>query len=204
MKKLIILSCLMATLTAQAVLAQEKKELKLNSLSLSSGEGPLSNGLFFEAYFSRGNDILNVSLGERDMYFIYLKGLGSRFNIGPSFEFYYNLPLLGIMATATPIKSEDFSLSTTTWTGISAGEFGGKADLANWQYLFFWQSLDASYKNISATAAIMNFNGTWGHLVDLKYRQRINDHWKLFGSSGYSWYEDGKALLKLGVIYEFK
>lgn len=50
----------------------------------------------------------------------------------------------------------------------------------------------------------MNFNGTWGPLVDFKYRQPITDNWKLFSSAGYSWYEDGKALLKLGVIYEFK
>jgi len=112
--------------------AQEKKELKLSSLSLSSGEGPLSNGLFFEANFSHGNNILNVSLSERDMYFIYLKRIGSRLYIGPSFKFYYNLPLLGIMAIATPIKLGDFSISTTTWSGISAGEFGDKADLTNW------------------------------------------------------------------------
>lgn len=137
MKKLIPLLMLTMLVFNQPSSAQDDTKLKLNSLSLSSGEGPLSNGLFFEAYFSRGNDILNVSLGERDMYFIYLKGLGSRFNIGPSFEFYYNLPLLGVMAVATPIKTADFSISTTTWTGISAGEFGSKADLANWQYLFF-------------------------------------------------------------------
>ncbi len=204
MKKLILFYLVIAILIACPATAQEKNELKLSSLSLSSGEGPLSNGLFFEAYFTKGNDILNASLGERDMYFIYLKGFGSRFNIGPSFEFYYNLPLLGVMAVTTPIKTADFSINTTTWTGISAGEFGGKADLANWQYLFFWQSIDIAYKNFSATAAIMNFNGTWGPLVDFKYRQPITENWKLFGSAGYSWYEEEKALFKLGVIYEFK
>ena len=205
MKKLIITVLTVALLIVclSTYGQEEKKELKLESLMATSGEGPLSNGFFLEVYFSRGNDILNVSLGERDMYFIYLKGLGSKFHIGPSFEFYYNLPLLGVMAVATPIQTKNFSLGGMTWTGISAGEFGDKADLTNWGYLFFWQSIDFGYKNLTATAAIMNFNGTWGHLVDFKYRQPITDNWKLFGSAGYSWYEDGKALLKLGVIYEF-
>ncbi len=202
--KTIMVATILLIFTIVTYAQDEKKKFEPESLMASSGEGPLSNGIFLEAYFSYGNDILNASLGERDMYFIYLKGLGSKFHIGPSFEYYYNLPLLGVMTVITPIQTKSFSLGATTWSGMSAGEFGGKADLGNWKYLFFWQSVDASYKNFTATAAVMNFNGTWGHLVDFKYRQPVTDNWKLFSSAGYSWYEDGKPLLKLGVIYEFK
>lgn len=174
------------------------------SISLSTGEGPLSNGLFLEATFSKGKDIINVSLGERDMYAVYLKGFGSRFNIGPSLEWYHNTPLAGVMAFSTPIKSKNFSIGTMTWGGYSAGKPDEKIQILGWHWLFFWQSVDINYKNFSSTAAIIEFDGKWGPLVDFKYKQPITKkNWQLFTSAGYSWYEDGKALLKMGLIYNF-
>jgi hypothetical protein len=177
-----------------------QKEIKVTSLSLSSGEGPLSNGIFFEGNFARGNDIINISLGERDMYLLYLKGIGKKFSVGPSFEYFHNVPLLGIMANSTPLTAGKLSIGTMTWTGVSAGNPDEKIQLLNWRFLFFWQSIDLNYKNLTATGAIMYFND-WGPLIDIKYRQPINKKFTLFTSAGYSFYRDGKALLKLGITY---
>lgn len=202
MKKTILIA-LTISFCSLITLAQEtpNKEIKLSSVSLSSGEGPLSAGIFVEANFARGNDVINLSIGERDMYVVYLKGFGKRFSIGPSFEYYYNVPLLGVMAFSTPIQAGDFSIGTMTWSGVSAGIPGEKVELLNWGFRFFWQSGDFNYKNFTATGAILYYD-TWGPLVDFKYRQPITKNWSIFGSAGYSWYQDGKALLKIGITYK--
>lgn len=179
-------------------------QVKFESASLSSGQGPLSSGLFFETNFSfESGDALSISLGNEDMYIIYLKSLSQRGRLltGGSFEYYYNVPTLGYVLLITPIKSKNFSLSTFTWTGISAGNPGEKVELLNWDYLFFWQSLDLSYKSLSLTSAILNFQGDWGHLFDLKYTQKINSEFSSFISGGYNFFKDGKALMKIGVTY---
>lgn len=178
-----------------------KKEVKLSSLSLSSGEGPLSNGVFAEVNFSRGNDVINASISASDMYFVYLKGIGKRISIGPSFEYFLNVPVLGIMGFITPVQTEKFSIVSMTWSGISAGVPGEKVEPFNWGYRFFWQSLDFTYSRFTMTGAILNYD-TWGPLVDFKYKQPLTPKWNLFASTGYSWYGDGKALLKLGITYK--
>ncbi|HZJ41601.1 MAG TPA: hypothetical protein VFD51_01110 [Patescibacteria group bacterium] len=182
----------------------KKKDVKLTSLSLSSGQGPLSSGIFFEANFLvKNKDLFNVSLGEKDMYALYLKSFSPNNNlmIGPSIEYYYNIPTIGIMAVISPINGA-FSLSGMTWGGISAGNPEEKVELLNWRYLFFWQSVTASYKNFSLTAAILNFDYNWGHLFDFKYIQPINKEFSIFSSAGYSFFADGQALLKIGITFK--
>ena len=179
-------------------------QVKFESASLSSGHGPLSYGIFGEINFSiNSRDVLNISLGNDDMYIMYLKSLSksSRIFTGASVEYYYNVPTLGYVLLTTPIKAGNFSLSPFTWTGISAGNPGEKVELLNWGYLFFWQSLDLSYKSLSLTSAILNFQGDWGHLFDLKYTQKLNENFSAFTSGGYSFFGDGKALMKIGITY---
>jgi len=133
MKKLIIFFFL--TISGLAF-----SQLKFESASLSSGHGPLSSGVFFESNFSFNNgDALNITLGNDDMYVMYLKSLsksGRLFTDG-SVEYYYNVPTLGAILISTPIKGDNFSVSTFTWTGISAGNPGEKVQLLSWSYLFF-------------------------------------------------------------------
>ncbi len=179
-------------------------QVKFESASLSSGHGPLSSGLFFESNFSLSNgDAVNVSLGNEDMYIMYLKSLSKsgRLFTGGSLEYYYNVPTLGYVLLTTPIKTGNFSASTFTWTGISAGNPGEKVELLNWGYLFFWQSANLSFKGLTLTGAILNHQGDWGHLFDLKYTQKLNENFSAFTSGGYSFFGDGKALMKIGVTY---
>lgn len=199
----ILIMMLVSIFFVANIYAQDEK-VKPISMWVTTGEGPLSDGPFLEANFAKGKDIINVSLGLQDMYAVYLKGFGSRFNVGPSLEWYHNVPLVGLMAFSTPIKAGNFSVGTMTWGGYSAGNPDEKVELLNWHWLFFWQSVDLNYKNFTATGAILEYDGNWGPLVDFKYKQPITKkHWQLFTSAGYSWYEDGKALLKMGLIYNF-
>lgn len=198
MQKLMIV--VLSLLVSVSVFSQ----VKFESASLSSGHGPLSSGLFAEGNFSLNNgDALSISLGNEDMYIMYLKSLSKsgRLFTGASVEYYYNVPTLGYVFITKPIQAGNFNLSTFTWTGISAGNPGEKVELLNWDYLFFWQSLDLSYKSLSLTSAILNFQGDWGHLFDLKYTQKINSEFSSFISGGYNFFKDGKALMKIGVTY---
>jgi hypothetical protein len=196
MKKIIFV--LLAICIGFTVNAQPKeKKVELSSLSLSSGKSPLSAGLFFEANFNLGNDVINVSLGERDLYAIYLKGIGSKFHIGPSFEYFYNVPVLGAMAIWEPWKF----FSTFTWTGISAGTPDMKVELLNWRFLFFYQSLDFHVWRFTASAVMMYYDG-WRKIVDFKYVQPISEKFSIFTSAGYDFYKEGSALLKIGIMYK--
>ncbi len=204
MKKISLLLSLailfLSTLSAFSQ-TEAKKEIKLSSASLSSGEGPLSNGVFAEANFSRGNDVINVSISASDMYIVYLKGIGKRVTIGPSFEYFLNVPVVGIMGFVTPVQREKFSITAMTWSGVSAGIPGEKVQPFNWGFRFFWQSIDFSYTRFTLTGAVLYYD-SWGPLVDFKYKQPLTPKWGLFASAGYSWYCDGKTLLKLGITYK--
>jgi len=199
MKKLMIFffSCFVSGLAFSQV--------KFESGSLSSGHGPLSSGLFAEFNFSiNSRDALCIFLGNEDMYIMYLKSLSQKGRLftGVSVEYYYNVPTLGYVFITKPIQTANFGLSTFTWTGISAGNPGEKVELLNWGYLFFWQSADLSFKGLTLTGAILNYQGDWGRLVDLKYTQKLNQEFSMFISGGYNFFRDGKALMKIGVTYK--
>lgn len=197
MRKIILFLAVIASLMVNA--QEVKKEVKISSLSLSSGNGPLSAGLLFEANFTRGDDLFNLTLGERDMYAFYLKStLNKKLLIGPCLEYYHNVPTLSGIAIASPIKN----FSTFSWLGYSTGKPDMKVELANWQFLFFYQSLDFTYQRIGISGAIMYFQG-WIPMLDFKYRQPIMDKVNLFTSAGYNFSGSGSALLRLGIIYNW-
>jgi hypothetical protein len=111
-------------------------------------------------------------------------------------EYYYNSPTLGAMGILNPIKN----ITATSWFGFSAGHYGQKIELTNWQFLFFWQQLDYNYKRFTATGVILHFEA-WHKILDFKYKQPLNDHFSLFTSAGYDFYGKGKNLLKIGITY---
>jgi len=177
---------------------EKKDSIKLSSISLSSGDGVLSQGLLFESSFSRGEDIINLYLGERDLAISYLKSfLNQKLFAGPVLEYYLNLPTIGIQMVTSPIKN----VSTFSWLGFSAGAPGEKVDFAKWQYLFYYQSVDYTLKRFTLSAIIMEYKG-WQPIIDVKYRQPIMKNIDFFGSVGYNFFKDGRALFKLGIVYK--
>jgi hypothetical protein len=179
--------------------AQEVKDsVKLSSLSLSSGDGVLSQGLLFESGFTYGKDLINLYLGERDLAVSYLKSFaGEKIYAGPVLEYYQNLPTLGAQLITMPIKN----VLTFSWVGFSAGNPGEKVNFAKSRYLFYYQSVDYTYKRFSLSGIIMEYGG-WQPIVDLKYKQPIMKHVELFTSAGYNFFGAGHTLLRLGITYK--
>lgn len=195
MKKLmIIVSAILISFGATA-----QNEFKLSSIGLSSGKGPLSSGVFVETNFTKGDDYFTVSLGERDLYAVYLKSFfKGKIHIGPCMEYFQNVPTVSIMAVTNPFKN----VSTLSWSGYSAGAPNAEVQLLKWRYLFFYQSADFTFKRVTATGAIMWY-GDWQPIADLKYTQPLNKNISGWISSGYKFYKDGEALLKIGLVYKF-
>ncbi len=202
MKKSILIFIILITAT---LVQAEEKLFNINSISLSSGEGALSSGLFFEAIFNRNDDLFGIYLGERDICVYYLKPFfNNKVYIGPSWEYFFNTPTLGLMLMTSPYTSENgnFRISTFSWTGISAGTPLEEIDLLNWRYLFLFNSIALSYRNISVNTAVMWFD-TWGKLFEFKYSKSIMENTEIFTTAGYSWYGDEKYLFKFGIKYQF-
>jgi hypothetical protein len=175
-----------------------KKEVKFISGSASTGQDALSSGVLLEFNFSRGEDVINLTLGERDLYVSYLKStLNKKLLIGPCLEYFHNVPTVSTIAISFPIKN----VSTFSWLGYSAGNPDSKVELTKWRFLFFYQSVDYTLKRFTATGAIMYFDG-WQQLVVFKYQQPVTKNINLFTSAGYNFFKEGTALLKLGITYK--
>jgi len=183
-----------------ALTAQGQKKIEGQNLSISSGKGALSSGILFNANFKRGNDLLNFTLGERDIYLTYMKKIG-KFYTGPSIEFYHNVPTMGLITSLPIINKKKFSLSLMNWFGISAGIPGEKADFNNFQLLFFYQSAEIAYQRISLNGAILWYEKKWGKLFEFKYKQPLIENFGCFMSAGYNFYGDGDYLFKIGLNY---
>ncbi len=203
MKKVfVIIVVLISTLSFAGA---DEKNFNINSVSLSSGEGALSSGLFLEAIFSRNNDIFGIYLGERDVCVYYLKPmLNKKVYIGPSWEYFFNTPTFGLMILTSPYstKNEKFSISTFSWTGVSAGTPLDKVELLNWRFLFLFNQISLNYRSFSVSGALMWYD-TWGQLFEVKYSKEIMKNMDIFTSAGYSWYQDEKYLFKFGMKYQF-
>ncbi|HZJ42031.1 MAG TPA: hypothetical protein VFD51_03375 [Patescibacteria group bacterium] len=194
-----LVAIIVLSLLGAVTFAQETKSIKFNSASLSSGKGSLSSGLLFTADFNKGDDLINITLGERDIYFLYLKKV-AKFYVGPSVEFYHNVPTIGQMTNVPVVNKGNFSLSLLNWYGVSAGIPGQRADFSNWQLLFFYQSINASYKRLSFSGAALWYK-EWGYLFEFKYKQPLTEKISTFVSTGYNFYADGDYLFKLGIVY---
>lgn len=185
-------------LFSSSLQAEVKDSVKLSSISLSSGDGVLSQGLLFESNFSYGNDLVNLYLGERDLAISYLKSFAKgKVYVGPVLEYYMNLPTLGAQLITSPTKN----VSTFSWVGFSAGNPGEKVNFEKYRYLFFYQSLDLTIKRFTASGIIMEYEG-WRPIIDLKYKQPIMKNVELFTSAGYNFFGQGHALLRIGITYK--
>lgn len=175
-----------------------KDSVKLSSISLSSGDGVLSQGLLFESSFAYGKDLIGLYLGERDLAVSYLKSFANeKIYIGPVLEYYMNVPTIGIQLITSPLKN----ISTFSWIGASAGNPGMKVELTKWKYLFYYQSIDYTYKRLSVSGIVMEYNG-WQPIIDVKYKQPIMKNIEMFGSIGYNFFGQGHSLLRLGITYK--
>lgn len=202
MKKIIII-LVVSLICALSLSAQEvaPTKFRLHSLSLSSGKGIISSGLIFKTDLSYGQDLVNIKISQDDMYVLYLKRLNARIYSGPSIEFFHNIPTLGLMTSVNFINTGKFSLGTTNWFAFSAGDLGEKAKLTDWNFLFFYESLDLKYDNLSLSAAALWYK-TWIYAAELKYKLNLTPQIGLIPSLGYN-FSQKDYLFGLGITYKF-
>ena len=201
MKNIVIL--LVFVLFSLVVFSQDKnKELNPLSLSLSSGQGAISSGLRLNANFANNKDLLTVSIGEQDIYFVYMKNIYKNIYSGPSIEYYHNIPTLGLLSSIGIYGQNDIKIAMTNWFAFSAGKPGERADFSDWQMLFFFHSLDLSYKRLSFCGAALWYE-EWGYLFELKYTQPLSNKFSAFTSAGYNFYKDGNYIFSMGINYVF-
>ncbi len=204
MKKIIVLSvfvvsCLFSFSQNNQI---ENNKIKPLSISFSSGQGALSSGPLLSANFSRNKDIINFTIGERDVYVAYLKNVYKNIYSGLSMEYFHNIPVLGIMNNIGIYKKDFIKISMLNWTGFSAGKPGDKASFKHSQLLFFFHSLDLSYKQLSIRGAALWYE-EWGYLFELKYKQPLTDKFSAFTSAGYNFHKEGDYLFSIGLCYTF-
>lgn len=208
MKKLIRLAVVLLVVS-MAAMAEEKVEL--SSLSLFAGKGALSSWLVFEADFTRGEDGISLILGEKDLEIFYLKSfLKGKFSIGPCLEYFLNTPVIGAIATTNTCKN----VSSLTWVGASAGNPGDKITPLDWRFLFFFQSLDVTFKRVTVQGVIMHYN-EWQPMLTFKYNQPMTKKVNISINVGYNFYRfhqefydkiglGESAMLGMKVSYNFK
>ncbi len=184
-----------------SLVAQEDSKIKLNSVSLSSGKGILSSGLVFKADLSREHDLISIKLSQDDMYLLYLKRVTPRLYAGPSVEFFHNIPVLGLMTNLTLVSGKNFSASTMNWTAISAGDIGERANLAKWDFIFTYQSLDLRYRNLSLSGAALYYH-QWILALEGKYNVRLTKNFSVAPSVGYN-FSTKETLFCFGASYKF-
>ena len=182
--------------------SQENKSITPLSISFSSGQAALSSGPLLSASFARNKDLINFNIGERDIYIVYAKHIYKNIYSGPSLEFYHNIPTLGLMTSFGLFSHNDVKFSTLNWFGFSAGKPGQKANLSKAQLLFFFQSINLSYKRLSFCGAALWYE-EMGYLLELKYKQPLADKFSAFTSAGYNFYKDGNYLFSIGLSYSF-
>jgi len=197
MKKFLISFFSFVILFSSSVNAEVKDSVKLSSISLSSGDGVLSQGVLFESNFSYGDDMICLYLGERDLGISYLKSFfKGKVYVGPVLEYFMNLPTPGLQMITSPFKN----VSTFSWLGFSAGIPGEKVDFKKSRYLFYYQSVDLTIKRFTVSGIIMEYNG-WQPIIDLKYKQPLMKNVDLFTSAGYNFFDD-HTLLRIGITYK--
>lgn len=87
-------------------ISAQTAKITLNSLSLSTGEGPVAKGLLFRSSFSHGDNLINLTLGETSSDVSYLKSIiKHKLYVGPNLKYYMGLPLIGVQATLVPFKN---------------------------------------------------------------------------------------------------
>lgn len=177
-------------------------QIKPSSLSLSGGQGAISSGLRFNANFTRNKDLLTVSIGQKDIYFVYQKNIYKKIYSGPSLEYYHNIPTLGLLSSIGIYEKNEFRIGMTNWFAFSLGNPDQKVNFRDTKLLFFYLSSELSYKNLTLSGGALWFE-EWGYLFDLKYTKSLTEKLAIFSSAGYNFYKDGNYIFSMGINYTF-
>ncbi len=203
MKKLMVLlaAVLLSSIVLKVEAQIENSKWKLNSLTLFTGETPLTKGITFTPIFEKGKSTfvldLNAELGEA-MYFYSVK---KWFSVGPSIGFLKNTPWIGPICSFNLFKGH---FKTLNWVGWSFGdpEKGTSESLP--RFLFSYHEFSLTYKNLTCYYTLQHYQEMLPeHIVGAKATFSLNENFSLFGGLGYMTRAE-KYLWSVGISYKTK
>lgn len=207
-RNLIVLLVILLSLILFAttnVFAQET-EWKLNSISWSTGETPLTSGNTFSAVMSKDNVTIiadyNDDLGE--IIYFYSPEKSNRFSFGPSGGEFKNTFWAGPITQFVLLKRH---LTILNWVGWSLGDpedLEGKGEPSELKFCFAYHQATISAKGFDAYYANQIYQkNDMEHIFGLKKTFNLSERISLCGGLGYMLNAE-KFLWSTGLNYNFK
>ena len=133
MKRIFLLTTLIVLVSISTSTAQEMKtsDYSLSDVTISSGRGALSNGIFASATVTNGTERMYFQIASNYVQAMYGENYGCCFVSG-SAGFYDNTPWVGPYIVIQPFKAVTF----TTWWGIFAGTGGHPGWKPNFSFAY--------------------------------------------------------------------
>lgn len=197
---LIVLAFLIPAIKSSA---QDSVNWKLNSVSISSGETPLSSGLAFSAKISRGKSVVlcdyNSTLGEALYFYSPIKQFSFGYSGG---VFKSNIWVFW----AGPIASFslfDGHLTTLNWAGWSLGDPEMEKTTSEIKFCFSYQQISLNWKFAEAYYALLHYQRCKPeHIFGTKFNFNLSEKISLCGGLGYMLNAE-KYLWSTGLDYNF-
>jgi hypothetical protein len=182
---------------------------KINSIALTTGETPLSNGLNVDVFLQKGKNSIwacyNTVLGQ----IVYDIPITKIISVQPTGGIYHNVPWVGPMVTFKLFKSQ---LVTNHWFGWSAGvPEEGEASLKKITFLYSFQQVTYSpsyLKGFDFYYVIFHYEkNSAAHMLGMKKTVKLGENLAINGS--FTELIQTEALLKnkllwsLGFVWSF-
>jgi hypothetical protein len=187
-------------LISMCINAQDSTAWKLNSVSISTGETPLLNGLAFSGVITKGKSTwiadYTSTLGE----VIYLYAPKKWIFFGPSVGFLKNTTWVGPIASLNLFKGY---LTTLNWVGWSFGdpEIGNTSGEIG--FMFSYHQTNINWKSLQVYHVLLHYQkNPTENIFGIKETYELSDNISLFGGWGYM-LDAEKHLWSTGLNYNF-
>jgi hypothetical protein len=173
---------------------------EMNSLSIFTGETPLTKGTTITGIFTKGKNTLVLDFNNKLGEVMYFHTPVKQFSFGPSIGFYKNSPWLG------PIFSFEFfkgKFKTLNWIGGSFGDPEAGTTSEKFEFLFSYHQFSLVLKDIEIYYVLQHYQENMPeHIFGTKISHKISEQISLF--SGLAFMERSKKYLwSMGLKYVF-
>lgn len=177
-----------------------KTNWNISSISLCTGETPLTSGLTFSGVVLKDKSSLildlNNDLGEIIYFYTPIKQISAGFSGG----FLYNTPWFGPIASFNLL---DGHITTLNWIGWSAGDPERGNTSEKIIFCFSYQQFNLNWKDFQAYYVLLHYQKNIPeHIFGMTGTLDFNEKVSLFGGVGYMYNED-KVLWSTGFKYNF-
>jgi hypothetical protein len=196
----LVLVCIILLISG-SVFSQKNDSLwKFNSISLSSGETPLSSGLAISTVVSKGKSTFmcdyNSALGE----ILYFYSPVKQFSIGYSGGVFKNTFWSGPIASLSLFKEH---FTTLNWVGWSLGDPEKSKTASELKFHFSYNQFNLNIKPFQVYYILLHYQKCFPeHIFGIKGTFKLYEKVSLSGGLGYMLKAD-KFLWSTGIDYNF-